>query len=360
MKERNKKTIRKTGFTLVELLVVISIIGMLMGLLLPAIQGARESARQTQCSNNQRNLALALINNESSKDAYPSLRKFQALDQPERQLSWVAQILPNIELANLANRIQDGDPSLVAEGIPAIPVLKCPNTAKNFLSGSTTGATCYVVNAGPQNLLKGTDFDIDTNIRYEPGDKGLGLFFDHLGKINKTAGLCNVTTSQDFISSADGTSYTILLSENEDAGKSEPGANYSNGWITVMLDSNGKLNATAGAEEAIGFTFPWNVDYPANYKRAAGMTDADTAASFLTACDATGANTLKINVCKDGDKGNGGPLATYRYARPSSGHPSLVIAAYCDGTVRKINNDVDHAIYTHAMMPKSGDSRPIP
>ncbi|MDO5112924.1 MAG: DUF1559 domain-containing protein [Planctomycetia bacterium] len=62
----------KKGFTLVELLVVIAIIGMLVGLLLPAVQQAREAARQMQCNNHLRQLALAALNVESSARTMPS------------------------------------------------------------------------------------------------------------------------------------------------------------------------------------------------------------------------------------------------------------------------------------------------
>ena len=59
------------GFTLVELLVVITIIGVLIGLLLPAVQAAREAGRRAQCMNNEHNLALAMINFETRRHYFP-------------------------------------------------------------------------------------------------------------------------------------------------------------------------------------------------------------------------------------------------------------------------------------------------
>ncbi len=97
------------GFTLVELLVVIAIIGVLVALLLPAVQAAREAARRTQCSNQMRQMSLALQNHESAKKTFPSggidpwprIEDYAAGGKsyaaPMQGLSWAFQILPYLE-----------------------------------------------------------------------------------------------------------------------------------------------------------------------------------------------------------------------------------------------------------------------
>jgi prepilin-type N-terminal cleavage/methylation domain-containing protein/prepilin-type processing-associated H-X9-DG protein len=81
------------GFTLVELLVVIAIIGILVALLLPAIQAAREAARRSSCVNNLKNISLAALNYESAKKELPYGRKFDWWDT----YTWTQLILPYLE-----------------------------------------------------------------------------------------------------------------------------------------------------------------------------------------------------------------------------------------------------------------------
>jgi prepilin-type N-terminal cleavage/methylation domain-containing protein len=97
---------RHNAFTLVELLVVIAIIGVLVALLLPAVQAAREAARRSSCLNNTKNLALACLNYESSKKELPYGRKYDVWDS----YTWTQLVLPYIEQQStftLYNTISD-------------------------------------------------------------------------------------------------------------------------------------------------------------------------------------------------------------------------------------------------------------
>ena len=96
---------RPSAFTLVELLVVIAIIGILVALLLPAIQAAREAARRTKCINNLKNIGLACLNYESSNKEYPPSSTI-ADDVSTNGLSWDVLILPYVEEASISSSVK--------------------------------------------------------------------------------------------------------------------------------------------------------------------------------------------------------------------------------------------------------------
>jgi prepilin-type processing-associated H-X9-DG protein/prepilin-type N-terminal cleavage/methylation domain-containing protein len=127
-----------TAFTLVELLVVIAIIGVLVALLLPAIQAAREAARRTQCVSQAKQLVLGIHSYESAHKAVPkNLRPSGTTWDLNTYITigWIQGVLPYIEQQALYSRIDRELPSLINQNLEVartpIPILLCPSDATN-------------------------------------------------------------------------------------------------------------------------------------------------------------------------------------------------------------------------------------
>jgi prepilin-type N-terminal cleavage/methylation domain-containing protein len=141
---------RSRGFTLIELLVVIAIIAVRIGLLLPAVQAAREAARRMQCTNNLRQLGLALHNHESAHALLPPAGCFPpGLLAPMPSYSVQARLLPYVEQASLHNAL-DYDIPFAIQGTVArmrVAMLLCPSEV-NDEPDVTPTITYYPLNYG--------------------------------------------------------------------------------------------------------------------------------------------------------------------------------------------------------------------
>src|SRR5262245_52556562 len=119
---------KRSAFTLVELLVVIAIIGMLMALLLPAVQNARETGRRAVCLNNMKQFSVALRSYETSKKELPGyaneIAKKSAADR--RNASWIVMLFPYMERTDIWQRWSDSTAAL-DQAMPYMELLTCPS-----------------------------------------------------------------------------------------------------------------------------------------------------------------------------------------------------------------------------------------
>jgi prepilin-type N-terminal cleavage/methylation domain-containing protein len=189
---------RRSGFTLVELLVVIAIIGVLIALLMPAVQMAREAARRSSCSNNLRQLGTALHNHHAAKDRLPywSYRSPQGFT-----FSSHAQLLPYIEQEQGSELIQFEYNTSAVENDAArnlyVATFLCPSDSDEMpLPPLLGGRNNYYVNGGT-GINNGA-----------PGSSG-----DPMSTLPKPDGPFIPDTALNFKDIQDGLSHTAMMSE---------------------------------------------------------------------------------------------------------------------------------------------------
>jgi prepilin-type N-terminal cleavage/methylation domain-containing protein len=323
----------RLAFTLVELLVVIAIIGILVALLLPAIQAAREAARRIQCQNHLKNLTLALLNYENAKKALPPANK-APLDVGQRvsreatdpSLSWIVEILPLIEEDALAQQF-DLKKTANNQSTTTRPEGKQPQL---LLCPSDTARDRFYVAEG-RGFAKGnyavwTSPEHTVSMRCFPG-----------AMINERQPLKRLT---------DGTSKTLMLSEvrtrddqNDERGAWAIGINGSSVLGFDMHSTTAGPSCVNGChllKRNTPFT-PCNVisvgTPPLLPNSPPKIDNADT----LRNCTGTTASMsdLELMPCR------AMTTVTWISSAPRSLHVSGVNASNCDGSVVFLSNDVD-------------------
>ena len=319
----------RRGFTLVELLVVIAIISTLMGLLLPAVQNAREAGRRNTCMNNIGQLSKATIAYDGQRQALPGWRNRLPGGTGSNGLvvPWTTVLLPQIERRDVYRAWETATAALAGTALtnasPNIGIFLCPTSpAEN----PNNAPIAYAANGG-----SGTEAIFGGTVAVKIGQpRGDGVFVDTVQDImSPDAKTYNAArTSLDVISSGDGTSTTLMLSERCGLGIS-----------TTPSWNHQALQGVAGG----------NVGYrnPGSSATDWGTLDSSTPLLFLlplvspTAVPPAVTRTINPNVAAD----------QYRY--PSSNHPGGVIAAYCDGHTAFLRDSITPTTYSQLMTSNS-------
>jgi len=319
---------RPLGFTLVELLVVITIIGMLVALLLPAVLASMEAARRGQCVNNMRNLAQAMTSYDSSKGRLPGYAQpvkrgatqavgIKRITSPPRwalttveqiealPISWAAMLLPKIERQDIWDQILDV--SFEPE-IRPIGVFICPSD-NDATAVADVPALTYCVNAGAPDWDGRFLTDPDDPNVGDTTDNGMFLnLYEYAAKKMKapTTRLGNIR---------DGAATTIMLSENihKSYEPAAPGFPSRFSWAF-------------GTEQHLSIV--WVVSDPPQ--------PGDT---FV---DQERINHVDNNVyANDPVFDPNRP----RFARPASNHGPGVNVAFCDAHIEFLRDDIDYVVY---------------
>ena len=175
----------RTGFTLVELLVVITIIAVLMGLLLPAVQAAREAGRRTVCQNNLYQMAFAAIRHSDQNGFIPGWKNTVTFGSGTAFFAWSVPIMPFMERNDIIKSINAGTVPTVF-----VTAFTCPSSPPDSTSQNTLA---YAGNAGSgANANRADGVMLDTTI---------------------TSGSTSGRLSIDDVTAQDGTSMTLVLSE---------------------------------------------------------------------------------------------------------------------------------------------------
>jgi prepilin-type N-terminal cleavage/methylation domain-containing protein/prepilin-type processing-associated H-X9-DG protein len=248
----------RRGFTLVELLVVIAIIGILIALLLPAVQAAREAARRSQCTNNEKQIGLALHNYHDTFKSFPPTGVLEGdhglpLNGPYADpyhYTWLFMILPFMEQQPLHDSADlnypiwvgpTGQPQAVAS--QQVATLECPSCAK-LDPPSDTRNMAYTNYAGSEGYHWWTSALLGN---WAPWDS-LG-FADHTADLS---GLFTITKTRRIADIQDGTSNTVICAEVNSNGYK---------WGAFNTNGTGQPRLNTPGERVYRAAFVWTGIY---------------------------------------------------------------------------------------------------
>ena len=354
---------KRRGFTLVELLVVIAIIATLIGLLLPAVQSAREAANRASCSNKMKQIGLGLhMYGSARRDTFPAAndRVYLSGVGPAGKIgtsassgfSWIFHILPYFEEGAAYDRVKNnsGSPPLSVLPIPAttssgtsvqnivLAGLVCPSFGgdSTVLVGSGTyGTTCYKAMSG-RALCSGSANSWPTTVATAGGQWPTDDGYIPLVPPSGTASSTRNYGGRNFVS-GDGTTKTILAVESKEGGNTKP------------VSSGSPTTRTYNCAWPLGFQ-----TWLAASGSAAPAIGTDMTNPYTTSA------VHSLNVSPYATAITAGPTSTAVSMAwgPSSDHAgNLVMHAMGDGSVRSIGADVSGSIYM-ALSTVSGGENP--